>query len=475
VVLPIRHRLTLWYTSLICVTFALAAAGLYLGLLMAVHRNADRELRLRLQGMEAFLGRESALSPDALADEIALHAGVRLNGDVYQLSRTDGSWLYRPASVSPLLLPSEPAASLGKPRFSNLSRDGKRYRILSALLNSGEHVYEVQLISNITPILDVLHGFILTCLAAMPVIVLAAWFGGHWLSGRALLPVRTLTFAAQRIGASNLNDRLPVGAAADELRDLAITMNSMLERLETAFGRVTRFTADASHELRTPLAVIRTATEMALERHRGPEEYREYLHHILHETEITTALIEDMLALARTDAEQGSQRLQEAIDLRSVILELEPALRRMAEGQSVEIRFDTESKAAPVYGERQSLRRLVLILMDNAIKYTLPHGKVNVRLRVRENATSFDVSDTGVGIAEGDLPHIFERFYRADAGRSRDAGGAGLGLSIAQGIAANHHATIEVQSEPDYGSTFTVCFQNEALEQELIRRHSDSN
>jgi heavy metal sensor kinase len=432
---------------------------MYFGLLAAVHRNADRELNLRLQGMQAFLDRESSLSPDALADEITMHAGVRPNGDAYQLSRIDGSWLYRPASVSPLALPSEPASTLEKPHFSFWTYNDRRYRILSALLTSGQHKYEVQLISNITPILDVLRGFLSACLVAMPLIVIAAWIGGYWLSGRALSPVRALTACAQRISGANLNERLPVSTAKDELRNLATTMNSMLDRLETAFRRVTQFTADASHELRTPLAVIRTATEVALERHREPEDYREYLHHILREAEVSTALVEDMLALARSDAQEADQRLKEVVDLRSIILEIEPATHSMATARSVEIHFDVGVEPTLISGERQSLRRLALILIDNAIKYTLPHGKVEVRMRVLTGSVSLEVCDNGIGIADGDLPHIFERFYRADAGRSRDAGGAGLGLSIAEKIAAMHHAKIKVQSEPDSGSKFTVCFE----------------
>src|SRR5215469_9280184 len=226
--LPIRNRLTLWYTTLVCLTFLMTTGGIYLGLRSAVKRNADRELGIRLQGIRAFLARESSLDPRALADELASHAGVRLNGDLYQLSTPDGTWIYRPASVEPLALPFEPPATLDNPRFEQIERDGKRYRILSAMVSSGPHVYEVQLVSNITPISDVIRGFLWISFLVAPVIVAVAWFSGFWLSGRAMQPVQAIIAAARCIRESNLGERLPVSAAHDELRDLAVTMNSML-------------------------------------------------------------------------------------------------------------------------------------------------------------------------------------------------------------------------------------------------------
>lgn len=456
--LPIRHRLTLWYTTLVCVTFLMATGGIYLGLRAAVKRNADRELGVRLQGIRVFLARESSLDPRALADELSSHAGVRLNGDLYQLSSPDGLWIYRPPSVEPLALPFEPPAQLESPRFEQIERDGKRYRILSAIVSGGPHVYEVQLVSNITPITDVIRGFLWASLLVAPVIVAVAWFGGFWLSGRAMRPVRAIIAASQRIRESSLDERLPVSPAHDELRDLALTMNSMLERLEGAFRKITQFTADASHELRTPIAVIRTTTEVALEKHREAEDYTEYLHQILGESVTATELLEDMLTLARRDAKVQDRGIVDVVDLRALILGVEAPITRMADAKDLTFRCDLNNEPLLLEGDKQSLRRLLLILIDNAIKFTPPGGSISVITRRTNDTLVLKVRDTGPGIDPQDLPHIFERFYRSDHGRSRNTGGAGLGLAIAQAIAADHTATIQVESNLEEGSTFIVRF-----------------
>lgn len=458
--LPIRHRLTLWYTCLVCITFLIAASSTYLGLRSAVRRNADRELGIRLQGIQVFLTRESSLDPRGLSDELSSHAGVRLNGDLYQLSKPDGTWIYRPPSVEPLEIPFESPANLIVPRFEQIEREGRRYRILVAMVNSGPSVYEVQLVSNITPITDVIRGFLWISLLVAPFIVAIAWFVGVWMSGRAMRPVRAIIATTQRISESNLNERLPVSPANDELHDLALTMNAMLERIERAFRRITQFTADASHELRTPIAVIRTTAEVALDKHRNAEDYTEYLHQILGESITATELLEDMLTLARKDAKVQDRGMLNILDVRALIGEVETAFTRMAEVKGLSFRCELTPEPLLVKGDRQSLRRLLLILIDNAMKFTPRGGSVSVVACQTKDAVVLEVRDTGVGIDPEDLPHIFERFYRSGRGRSRDTGGAGLGLAIAQAIAADHEARIKVERNVDEGSTFIVSFLN---------------
>jgi len=276
-------------------------------------------------------------------------------------------------------------------------------------------------------------------------------------------PVRAIIATAQRIRESNLHERLPISPAHDELRDLAVTMNSMLERIEKAFRKVTQFTADASHELRTPIAVIRTTAEVALEEHRQAEEYTEYLHQILGESVTATELLEDMLTLARKDAKVKDRGIVDILDLRPLILGVEAAFARIAEVKGLEFHCDLVSEPLLVKGDRQSLRRLLLILIDNAIKFTPAGGSVSVVARSAFEGIVLKFRDSGIGIDPEDLPYIFERFYRSGHGRSRETGGAGLGLAIAQTIAADHNARIEVESGLNNGSTFTVTFPNRVL------------
>jgi signal transduction histidine kinase len=237
----------------------------------------------------------------------------------------------------------------------------------------------------------------------------------------------------------------------------------MLERLEGAFCKITQFTADASHELRTPIAVIRTTAEVALEKHREAEDYSEYLHQILGESVTATELLEDMLTLARKDAKVENRSIVDVVDLRQLILGVEAAFARMADAKGLAFRCDVASEPLLLEGDKQSLRRLLLILIDNAIKFTPQGGSVSVVGRRTYHGLVVKVHDTGPGIDPEDLPHIFERFYRSGRGRSRETGGAGLGLAIAQAIAADHQATIQVESKLEKGSTFIVSFQTNVL------------
>jgi signal transduction histidine kinase len=229
----------------------------------------------------------------------------------------------------------------------------------------------------------------------------------------------------------------------------------MFARLERAFKRVTQFTADASHELRTPIALMRTRTEVALRKQRSEAEYRETLLRINQELERTSALIENLMTLARADA--GSEALQVApTNLNELLLEISETARLLAEGKSIQ--YDQRLPETPlsVTGNAQSLRRLFLILIDNAVKYTPHGGRISVVLDTSDGSAVTQIRDTGVGISAEDLPHIFERFYRADESRSRESGGTGLGLSIAQWIAEAHQGKISVVSKVGEGSVFRV-------------------
>jgi signal transduction histidine kinase len=225
--------------------------------------------------------------------------------------------------------------------------------------------------------------------------------------------------------------------------------------LERAFKRVTQFTADASHELRTPIALMRTRTEVALRKERSEADYRETLLRIHQELERTSTLIENLMTLARADS--ASEPLQVApTNLNELLLEISETARLLAEGKSIQ--YDQRLPEMPlcVSGNAPSLRRLFLILIDNAVKYTPREGRVSVELYTNNGAAVIEIWDTGVGISPTDLSHMFERFYRADESRSRDSGGTGLGLSIAKWIAEAHQGKISVASKVGEGSVFRV-------------------
>jgi heavy metal sensor kinase len=276
---------------------------------------------------------------------------------------------------------------------------------------------------------------------------------GYWALGRALQPVDQITRAAERIGARSLGERLPPPAAQDELGRMVLAFNGMIDRLDRAFRREQQFTADASHELRTPLSVIRTQTELALDRPREAEYDRRVLSSIREESERLGRLVEDLLVLARADA--GQTLTLAPLDLQDLVSEAGARMAPRAHAHGVQLSVTVEDVGA-VSGDAAWLTQMLLNLLGNALRHTPSGGRVSLELRSAPRAAIVSVSDSGEGIAPEHLPHLFERFYRADTSRSQDAGGVGLGLAISHWIVRAHGGTISVASEPRQGATFTV-------------------
>jgi heavy metal sensor kinase len=290
-----------------------------------------------------------------------------------------------------------------------------------------------------------------------PLVLLIGSLGGYWMSRRALAPVDAITRAAQTIELENLSERLTVPPAGDELARLAETWNTMLGRLEAAVKRLAQFTADASHELRTPVTLIRATAELTLRRERPVETYREALRQIIQEADRTTRLIEDLLLLARADAGLPALPL-DRVELTPLVRDVCEQGQILAQERQLEIAAEAPEQPLYVQGNDTALRRLLLLLVDNAVKYTPPGGRITVSVALDASGPTITVRDTGIGIPDAALPHVFERFYRVDESRNRDGGGAGLGLSIAQWIAERHHASLEAESVIGQGSAFRVRF-----------------
>jgi heavy metal sensor kinase len=357
--------------------------------------------------------------------------------------------------MEPLHVPGAVPDPNRPPQYVTISRRYLNVRVLSSTVEVSGQRYLVQVATVLSPLYAVLRGFRENALLALPFVLLAAGTGGYWLSGRAMKPVHDITSTAHGISEQNLSQRLEIPAANDELRQLSETLNEMLARLDAAFTRITRFTADASHELRTPIATIRTTAEVILQRPRTVVEYEEMVRQILTESEFTSELIENLLTLARADANPAQLELSR-MDARSVLQEIAPGIDIRASRVGLECSVSIPSEEILVLAERQSLKRLLLILIDNAIKYTPRGGSVRLALRSTETQAVFEAIDSGVGIKPEELPHIFERFYRASNARYINADGSGLGLAIAQWIAAAHHGTLEAQSLSGEGTTLRL-------------------
>jgi heavy metal sensor kinase len=297
-----------------------------------------------------------------------------------------------------------------------------------------------------------------TFLLILPFGILAAYAIGSLVARRALRPVDQITNEVREItDGTGLHRRLPTSMVKDELGRLADTLNQMISRLERSFTALRRFTADASHELKTPLTVLKAGVERALTTPKMPPESLAALEEAMDEINRMTELVDALLTLARAD--EGLVRLhQEPVDLRALILETEETGELLAEPAGIAVSADAPVDPVIVAVDGSRIRQLVMNLLTNAVKYTPAGGRVRLWLEQDDGRVRFGVSDTGIGIAPGDLPHIFDRFWRADSARTRtgERPGVGLGLAICKWIAEAHGGTIEVQSRPGRGTTFSV-------------------
>ena len=453
----IRVRLTAWYAGVLLVGLSLFGVSVWLALHGSLYETIDESLEDRVAGVRSFMDAQiGALSIDEIRMEFMEHSVLGPGGDLFQVCDAQGNWLYRSApladgEVSIRLPATLPGRGIHEDRVVLKTP----LRFLSRPVEIRGQRYTVQVAAPMGELLEATRRFQLALWVVIPGVLLVACAGGYWMSRRALAPVERIIDDTDAIGARNLERRLQVPQTRDELERLSRTINSMLDRLEAAFRRITQFTADASHELRTPTALVRTTAELALRKKRAPAEYEQALQQILSESERTTVLIDNLLTLARADSGREGLKL-ESVDLSAAMEEPVAAARKLAEARGLSFEARLPEGPCPVIGDAAALRRLAMLLIDNAMKYTPAPGSVGVAVENRGGSAVLEVRDSGIGISPEDLPHIFERFYRADKARSREAGGAGLGLSIAQWIAIAHNGRIEVASAPEGGTTFRV-------------------
>lgn len=299
-----------------------------------------------------------------------------------------------------------------------------------------------------------MQNLLLILLISVPTLIFIAGLAGYFLAGKALKPIRDIAATTRHITANNLDERITIEVAKDDIGQLSQTINEMLDRLSAAFMKIKQFSADASHELRTPLTILRGEVEIGLRGERPVAEYREILVSNLEEIERMSKIVSDLLLLSRSD--MGQEVLSwETVNLQELLDELIPQFVMLAAQKGVTLSEDVQP-VAPVRGDSLRLRQLAANLLTNAIRYTPEGGQVVVRLRDGDRGVELAVEDTGIGIPEPDLPRIFDRFYRVDKARSRDEGGNGLGLSIVKWIVDAHHGEIGVESVVGEGSIFTV-------------------
>jgi heavy metal sensor kinase len=454
--LSIGVRLTLWYLAIFALAQLVFGAGMWVILRDQLYDLVDDGLEAQVDDLKNFLeAQKKDASIAKLKEEANETYSVEHPGDYLEIQAENGEVIYRSAFLQTHTLTVAPPPLGSEAIFRNRSFDHRPYRFMLQRMKAGSHVFGVAMGTTTDDVVETLSVFGSYLLLFAPVLLLVAAGGGYWLSRRALSPVDALVRTARDISGVNLGSRLQKVETGDELQRLSDTLNEMLARIETAFLRVTEFTADASHELRTPVSLIRTEAELALRRSRGEAEYKESLRHILLEAERTTALIEQLLAMARTDSGRETLHMQ-PVDLRETLRSVVEGWKQVATIRDLQFSASIADRDSFVMGDEAVLRRLVDILLDNAFKYTPSPGTVHLALEHTPFGLTIAVRDSGPGIDAPEQGKIFERFYRIDKARSREQGGAGLGLSIAQWIATQHRGSITVESRLGVGAIFRV-------------------
>ena len=373
--------------------------------------------------------------------------------DIVQVYDTNGRVVYSSPGPSDLKVPW-PNRDCTQRCYGLVRRDGHMIRTLDHMVTLEGLPYRLSLSGKIDEHFEVLNSIRNSYLLVCPLMLLFSVGGGFILSGRALDPINRITAEAKNIGIQKLKRRISVPDTGDELQVLAVTLNQLLGRLEVAVERLTQFTSDISHDLSTAITIMMTTAGLALSRERSPEEYRTALSNISVECEATAQLLDTLLAIARTDLVH--QKIEwKPLNLTELVIEIAQQLepRSIMKEQSIELQIQT---GIVTVGDLSLLRRMVSILLDNAIKYTPQGGSITVSLFPDGDSFALRVSDTGIGIPQDAIPKIFNRFYRADQSRAESGESNGLGLAIAKWVVEAHSSTIDVISAPGKGSTFTV-------------------
>lgn len=456
----IRVRLTLWYGCALALILILFAAALYAVMSRALQNQVDRGLeetaRVAIHAIESrrvgpfltFEGLEEEFPELAVLDKF------------FQIVAPGGAITIQSSNFKQYQIPLSrnafEAAQAGQVVFESVKWRGEApIRLLSVpIREDGLLVNILQVGTSLRPVEEMLHRLVFVLLTTVPVGLGAALLGGWFLAGRAMRPVGTITEAAQRITAGDLSQRIRVPSPGDELGRLAATFNDMIARLETSFRQVRQFSADASHELRTPLTVMKGETELALRRARPADDYRLVLESNLEEIDRMSQIVDELLFLSRTDL--GEVTIAAApVHLDTIVKEAQR--QAVVLGQTLPVEVTASSiEPAVVIGDELRLRELVLNLLDNAVKYSHPGGTAEISLTREGGRAVLRVTDHGIGIGPEDHPNLFNRFFRTEAARAHTKKGTGLGLAICKWIVEVHRGTIQVQSAPGQGATFTV-------------------
>ncbi len=456
----IHFRMTAWFAGLLVCLLILFGASVYFGLRSYLERHMRAALSEQARAVGEEIGeRVTEKRLPTIVNYLNEKFAPQLNARFIRVSGAQGTVLYLSTPTSdgllqPALVPKPPRQSEHEYASEAFLPNGKRVLVQVFPVFTPDGTFIVEVGSLYGPIEAVLSSLIKTFALGMPMIVAVAIGGGYLLTRRAMRKIEAITVQAEHISSNNLSERLPVFQTGDELERLTVALNRMMERLEDAFQHINRFSADVSHELRTPLTILRGELEAAVQHERLTPELLDLVGSALEETERLRTIVDQLLIVSRLDA--GDVQMEKVpLDLGQLATSTAEQMLLLAEEKSIAVHCDAQA-GVEVEGDPSRLKQVVVNLLDNAIRYTGEGGSISVSAATQNGWATLTVADNGAGIPAEALPHVFERFYRADKARSRYSGGSGLGLSIVKAICTAHRGDVEIASTEGVGTTVTI-------------------
>jgi two-component system OmpR family sensor kinase len=458
--MSLRARLTLFYSVILTVILAVFGFLFYDAIGLVLENKLTAELRDRVVFLTAFQRLQSGevrlvFNANDRKEAYLVQSAARYY-QVFQLP--SGALLVQSQELELMgarLSPDEVRALAGAQEFTDLQLETERLRFHNAVIaGNNANSFLVRVGIPLTPADEARKGFLRSLLFLMPLGIVVSALAGWQMARRALSPLTQLAVAAGKIDIEKLQQRLPIRGAGDEVDEVAKAFNETLSRLENSVGQMKQFTASISHELRTPLTTLRGEAEIALLQARSVEDYRRVLASQLEEFNKLSHMIDQLLILASAEAGE-IQWTERSVDLAALVGSLAEQLEPVATAKKITLVTNAQPNVS-VRGDTSWIERVILNLLDNAIKFTPDGGQVRISVAAENGEAALRVEDTGIGIPPEALPHIFERFYRAEPSRSKQVEGVGLGLALVKWIVDRHRGRIQVESQPGAGSTFTV-------------------
>jgi heavy metal sensor kinase len=453
----IRTKLTFWYTSIFGGALVLFGLLTYLAFSYANNKRIDVGLKEEADGIAYY----ARISRDSLNEYVMRISNEKddewASGKYIAILDHLGNLQFRSGSLADdyLTLSSGQIKEIlsGKTYFKTVKTSKERLlRIITMPMIDNQQLIQIGIVATNDSASKI---FLLVLMSLGCFAIIGSWFGGRFMAKKALKPIDCMIKELQKIGTEQLRERLTMYPAQDEISELSGVINEMLSRLENSFNQIRQFTTDASHELRTPIAIMKAGIEVALFKERDVRGYQQILSNALEDLRRLSKIVENLFVLAKADA--GRYEIHKRrMNLNPVITDIAEQLKLIAETKNISVWIETAEDTF-VEGDEVLIRMLLLNLLDNAMKYTPQNGTIKLSLSKENGRVKIVVEDNGTGISEEGIPRIFDRFYRAEAVRTANSDGGGLGLSICQWIVKSHHGSITVRSELHKGSTFTVA------------------